>query len=185
MNRVAAERTNTKKKALTEEKISASKSELNEAVAALNCLEDVVHAPGRLIILRIMQQVESIDYLSLLELTKMTWGNLSCHLRKLNKGGLIEMKRTKKGNKPWTIILMTSKGKQALEDWKEKVKVAFKEFNAELSIPRNAEIEKLKEGIYIPRKVTFRNDLSLFAINSLLKYQYPSDPQLDEFIVLP
>lgn len=47
-------------------------------------IDQVIHAPARLMVLAYLYVVESADYVFLMRLTGLTWGNLSTHLSKLS-----------------------------------------------------------------------------------------------------
>ena len=51
-------------------------------------IDPLVHAPARLMILTYLSVVESADFVFLKRLTKLSWGNLSTHLTKLEKAGM-------------------------------------------------------------------------------------------------
>ncbi len=52
-------------------------------------IDQVIHAPARLMVLTYLYVVESADYVFLVRLTGLTWGNLSTHLTKLEEAGYI------------------------------------------------------------------------------------------------
>jgi DNA-binding transcriptional ArsR family regulator len=52
-------------------------------------IDQVIHASARLMVLTYLYVVESADYVFLLRLTGLSWGNLSTHLTKLEEAGYI------------------------------------------------------------------------------------------------
>ena len=48
---------------------------------------------------------------------KLTGGNLSVHLKKLEKGGLISIKKSFVNAKPQTVAKITDKGKKAIKEY--------------------------------------------------------------------
>ncbi|HEY5731063.1 MAG TPA: transcriptional regulator, partial [Anaerolineales bacterium] len=46
-------------------------------------IDQIIHAPARLMVLTYLYVVESADYVFLMRLTGLTWGNLATHLNKL------------------------------------------------------------------------------------------------------
>ena len=52
-------------------------------------INQIIHAPARLMVLTYLYVVESADYVFLMHLTGLTWGNLSTHLTKLEEAGYI------------------------------------------------------------------------------------------------
>ena len=88
----------------------------------LSDIDQIIHAPARLMILIYLDVVESVDYVYLMRLTGLTWGNLSTHLSKLEKAGYIEMKKEFRGKKPNTTIQLTPNGRAAFRDYKNSLK---------------------------------------------------------------
>jgi len=87
-------------------------AELFESLASLDKL---IHEPARLAILTALSACESADFLYLQRLTGLSKGNLSSHLSKLEKGGLIQIDKTYMGKKPSTLISLTENGRGAIE----------------------------------------------------------------------
>lgn len=56
-------------------------------------IDRVIHAPARLMVLTYLYVVESADYIFLMQLTGLTWGNISTHLRKLEEAGYVEIEK--------------------------------------------------------------------------------------------
>lgn len=84
-------------------------------------INQVIHASARLMVLTYLYVVESADYVFLMRLTGLTWGNLSTHLTKLEKAGYIAIKKEFKGKKPHTIIRLTSQGRTAFRAYKKSL----------------------------------------------------------------
>lgn len=84
-------------------------------------IDQVIHAPARLMVLTYLYVVESADYIFLMKLTGLTWGNLSTHLTKLEEAGYIEMIKEFQGKKPHTIIRLTEQGRAAFRDYKKSM----------------------------------------------------------------
>jgi DNA-binding MarR family transcriptional regulator len=84
-------------------------------------IDPVIHASARLMVLTYLYVVESADYVFLMRLTGMTWGNLSTHLTKLEKAGYIVMKKEFKGKKPHTTISLTQQGRTAFKAYKKSL----------------------------------------------------------------
>ncbi|OYD09954.1 transcriptional regulator [Paludifilum halophilum] len=80
-------------------------------------LDKLIHEPARLSILTALSACTLAEFLFLQELTGLTKGNLSCHLTKLEKGGLIAIdKHFVRKKIPQTTIRITSEGKAAVEN---------------------------------------------------------------------
>lgn len=84
-------------------------------------IDQVIHASARLMILTYLYVVESVDYVFLMRMTGLTWGNLSTHMTKLEQAGYIEMLKEFKGKKPHTKIQMTEKGRTAFREYKNNM----------------------------------------------------------------
>jgi DNA-binding MarR family transcriptional regulator len=84
-------------------------------------IDQIIHAPARLMILTYLYVVESADYIYLLRLTGLTWGNLATHLGKLEEAGYIEIHKEFRGKKPHTIINLTQEGRAAFRNYKKSM----------------------------------------------------------------
>jgi DNA-binding MarR family transcriptional regulator len=61
------------------------------------------------------------DYVFLVHLTGLTWGNLSTHLRKLETAGYVRIEKEFRDKKPHSMIRLTREGRQAFRDYKRRV----------------------------------------------------------------
>ncbi len=93
----------------------------------LASLDQVIHAPARLMILTYLYVVESADYVFLMRQTGLTWGNLATHLNKLEEAGYIEIQKTYRGKKPLTILRMTDHGRAAFQAYKNNLQLVLNE----------------------------------------------------------
>jgi len=84
-------------------------------------IDQVIHAPARLMVLTYLYVIESADYVFLQNLTGLTWGNLATHLGKLEQAGYISVNKGYKGKKPHTSISLTEEGRKAFREYKEKM----------------------------------------------------------------
>jgi DNA-binding MarR family transcriptional regulator len=66
--------------------------------------------------------VQSADFTFLLHQTRMTPGNLSAHLSKLEDAGYIEVTKEFIERKPHTALALTKKGRMALKEYRRKIK---------------------------------------------------------------
>ena len=76
-------------------------------------IDRLIHEPARLIIVTILNAVESADFLYLQRETGLTKGNLSAHLSRLQDGGYIAIEKTYKGKIPLTVCRLTAGGRDA------------------------------------------------------------------------
>jgi DNA-binding MarR family transcriptional regulator len=84
-------------------------------------IDRVIHAPARLMILTYLYVVESADFIFLMRLTGLTWGNLSSHLSKLEEVGYVEIEKKFVNKKPHTMIRLTDRGRTAFQEYKQSL----------------------------------------------------------------
>lgn len=84
-------------------------------------LDQVIHAPARLMVLTYLYVVDSVDYVFLMRLTGLTWGNLATHLNKLEQAGYIAIDKQFQGKKPHTTIHLTDQGRAAFREYKKSM----------------------------------------------------------------
>jgi len=84
-------------------------------------IDQVIHAPARLMVLTYLYVVESADYVFLTRMTGLSWGNLSTHMARLEEAGYIEMLKEFKGKKPLTKIRLTEQGRAAFREYKKSM----------------------------------------------------------------
>jgi DNA-binding MarR family transcriptional regulator len=91
-------------------------------IQALGNVDPVVHAPARLMLLTYLTVVDSADFLYLMNLTGLTFGNLSAHLSKLAEVGYVEIEKGHKGQKSFTLVRLTLAGRQAFAQYRERMR---------------------------------------------------------------
>lgn len=96
-------------------------SQNNTELHLLADIDQVIHAPARLMVLTYLYVVDSADYVFLMRLTGLTWGNLASHLGKLEEAGYVNMEKTFKGKKPHTTIRLTDQGREAFRNYKNSM----------------------------------------------------------------
>jgi len=84
-------------------------------------IDQVIHAPARLMVLTYLYVVESVDFVFLKNMTGLTWGNLSTHLTKLEEAGYVAINKDFKGKKPHTTISLTKQGRTAFREYKKSL----------------------------------------------------------------
>jgi DNA-binding MarR family transcriptional regulator len=92
-----------------------------ETVHPLADIDQVIHAPARLMVLSYLYVVESADFIYLRQLTGLTWGNLSTHLSKLEESGYVAIEKGYRGKKPHTEIRLTEQGRDAFREYKKSM----------------------------------------------------------------
>ena len=86
---------------------------------SLTSIDRMVHEPARLMILSYLDAVQSADFIFLMRLTGLTWGNLSSHLSKLEETGYVATEKEFVNKKPHTMIHLTGQGRDALRSYRE------------------------------------------------------------------
>jgi DNA-binding MarR family transcriptional regulator len=84
-------------------------------------IDQLIHAPARLMVLTYLYVVESADYLFLQRLTGLTWGNLSTHLTRLEEAGYVAIVKGFKGKKPHTTLSLTAQGREVFREYKRSM----------------------------------------------------------------
>ncbi|KPJ71279.1 hypothetical protein AMJ52_08750 [candidate division TA06 bacterium DG_78] len=90
-------------------------------------IDRIVHEPARLMILAYLYVVESADFVFLLRQTKLTKGNLSSHLSKLEETGYIEIDKKFVKKIPKTMLSLTKDGRKAFHEYNQRMKKIFKQ----------------------------------------------------------
>jgi DNA-binding MarR family transcriptional regulator len=81
-------------------------------------IDQVLHLPARLMIATHLYVVDAADAVFLRNVTNLSWGNLSSHLRKLEEAGYVAIEKSFKGRKPRTTIALTDQGRAALRAYR-------------------------------------------------------------------
>lgn len=96
-------------------------------LSALNEIDRLIHEPARLMLMSVLYVVESADFTFLMNQTGMTWGNLSAHMSKLEEAGYLQVEKTFKGRRPYTILRLTPEGREALRGYRRKMRQVLDE----------------------------------------------------------
>ncbi len=84
-------------------------------------IDQLIHAPARLMVLTYLYVVESADYVFLIRMTGLTWGNLSSHLTRLEDAGYVALKKEFIHKKPHTTVSLTEQGRAAFKAYKQRM----------------------------------------------------------------
>ncbi len=84
-------------------------------------IDRVIHAPARLMMLTYLYVVEQADFVFLMRLTDLSWGNLSAHMSKLEEAGYVEVEKKFVGKKPHSIAKLTAEGRSAFKTYKQSL----------------------------------------------------------------
>ena len=94
-------------------------------VEAIANLDKLIHEPARLAIMMLLYVVEGADFLYVKTQTKLTNGNLSSHLGKLEDVAYVEIEKTYSGKVPRTMIRMTDAGRGAFRIYLDAMRDAI------------------------------------------------------------
>ncbi len=72
--------------------------------------------------------MEDIDFRFLKKYVGLSQGNLSSHIRRLEKAGYVKVDRVFVGRYPRMGVRLTEEGKRAYNDYREDLEQFFKEF---------------------------------------------------------
>src|SRR5512143_435998 len=98
---------------------------MSRSAQNLSGLDRVIHEPARLTIVALLSSVESADFLFLLKESRLTKGNLSVHLSRLEEAGYLRMDKTFRGKVPHTEYRLTPKGKAAFDQYRKNLGPIF------------------------------------------------------------
>jgi DNA-binding transcriptional ArsR family regulator len=85
-------------------------------------LNRLIHEPARLTIVAVLSNVKEADFLYLLRETKLSKGNLSTHLMRLEEAGYVEIEKTFRGKIPLTLVRLSADGKAAFQSYRKSMK---------------------------------------------------------------
>jgi DNA-binding MarR family transcriptional regulator len=91
-------------------------------------IDRLIHEPARFSILAHLFVVEEADFLFLSRRIGLTKGNMSAHMRKLEDGGYIEVRKGFLGRRPHTVLAITEKGREAFKNYISDIKNALQGF---------------------------------------------------------
>ena len=94
---------------------------MNDRPPSLTQVDRIIHEPSRSIILAILAATKSADFLYLQRETRLTKGNLTIHLSKLEMAGYILIEKTYRGKVPQTLCRITNKGRVAFELYRKQL----------------------------------------------------------------
>jgi len=104
-----------------------SGGEENDGLRPLADLDPVIHAQARLAILSYLYVLESADYVFLMRMTGLTWGNLATHLGKLEEAGYVSVEKTFQGKKPQSTLKITDRGRAAFNGYRKSMQAFLDE----------------------------------------------------------
>jgi DNA-binding MarR family transcriptional regulator len=76
-------------------------------------------------VVAILSVTKECDFLYLLHETRLSKGNLSSHLSRLEEAGYVEIEKTYRGKVPQTLLRLTAAGRTAFGKYRKALKEAF------------------------------------------------------------
>ena len=92
-----------------------------EKIQEINNLDQIIHARARLLIISYIYLSGRADFRFLHVQTRLTWGNLSTHMSKLEEAGYVTIKKKIIQKKTYTTAFITKEGKNAFEEYKKQI----------------------------------------------------------------
>lgn len=80
-----------------------------------------IHEPARLVLLLNLAAVRNADFVFLLNSTKLSRGNLSVQMSRLEEKGLVTIEKIVKDNRSCTLYQLTPSGKKTLRQYKNQM----------------------------------------------------------------
>jgi DNA-binding transcriptional ArsR family regulator len=90
--------------------------------SSLSEVDRLVHEPSRLAVMASLYVVESADYTFLMRQVGLTWGNLSAHLSKLEEAGYVQIEKTYRGKRPYTLVRLSANGRAVFKNYVVQMK---------------------------------------------------------------
>lgn len=84
-------------------------------------IDRVIHGPARLMVMTSLYVLESADFVFLIRLTGLTWGNLSSHLSTLEEAGYVELEKKIVGKRVNTMVQLTKVGRAAFRAYRKQI----------------------------------------------------------------
>lgn len=93
----------------------------NAGPLELASLDRLIHDPTRLMLISLLYVIESADFVFLKNQTKLTGGNISSHMSKLEDAGYVKVKKSFVAKRPQTMFSLTRKGRNAFEKYRKSL----------------------------------------------------------------
>jgi DNA-binding MarR family transcriptional regulator len=88
----------------------------------LGDVDRIIHEPARTMIIAILYNLDSADFLYLQRESGLTKGNLSAHLTRLEDAGYVHIEKSFRGKIPLTLCSLTESGRQAFDTYRQMLK---------------------------------------------------------------
>jgi DNA-binding transcriptional ArsR family regulator len=97
------------------------KPDTQEAIDGVLAVDRLVHEPARLAVLTVLSGAEWAEFGFLETVCRLSKGNLSSHLGKLDAAGLVRIEKSFRGRKPLTRVAITDQGRDALSRYRSQL----------------------------------------------------------------
>jgi len=94
----------------------------NDNMQPISGIDRTIHEPARFMIMAYLYVVESADFLFIMRHTKLTRGNLSSHMSKLETAGYVEIKKEFVEKIPRTLLRLTAGGRKAFQEYRNNMR---------------------------------------------------------------
>ena len=94
---------------------------MNSPAQSISTLDRIIHEPARLVLVALLFSAESADFLFLLKESRLTKGNLSVQLSRLEEAGYVEVEKTFRGKIPHTEYRLSRKGRAAFREYRRNL----------------------------------------------------------------
>ena len=88
-------------------------------------VDKIIHEPARYNIMALLYVVERAEFLFVQNQIGLTPGNLSSHVTKLETAGYVKIEKKFVGKSPRTFLKLSKQGREAFDDYREKMKEIF------------------------------------------------------------
>lgn len=85
----------------------------------------LIHEPVRYDIMALLSVLTSAEFLFVQNQLRLTPGNLSAHVTKLESAGYIWVQKRFVGRKPRTFLSLSNEGRRAFEDYRNRMRERF------------------------------------------------------------
>ena len=90
-------------------------------------LDKVIHEKGRMAIMSMLAAAPELSFTELRDALGMTDGNLTTHIRTLQKAGYVAVAKSYQDNRPLTTCSLTASGRKAFGDYVGLLEVIVKQ----------------------------------------------------------
>jgi len=88
-------------------------------------IDRLIHDPTRLMLISYLFVVDSADFVFLQNQTKLTPGNISSHMTKLEGAGYVKVTKSFVGKRPQTMFRLTRRGRAEFEKYRNALNGAL------------------------------------------------------------